>query len=313
MIGDAPGMLAVGARVLDRWTRRTPGYGFLLGCHAFALEELGHYDAAERFGRRAVEIEPQDAWGLHAVAHVHEMRGRTAEGIAWIEGARPVWTACNNFSFHMAWHLALFRLEAADHDEVLRLYDAEVRPAATDDFRDVANAVSLLWRLEQEGVAVGGRWDELKAVAARRRRDMTLTFAALHNLLALVAAGETESAFELLRAMEAAAANGAGDQAETMDAVGAELAAAILDLSLNRAPRGDVAALAGRLPRIGGSHAQRDVFVRVLAEFAARRGDRAALERILAARRRLKRDDRFAALAETWLAEAAGSGRRRRA
>jgi tetratricopeptide (TPR) repeat protein len=313
MIGDAPGMLAIGARILDRWSRRTPGYGFLLGCHAFALEELGHLDAAERFGRRAVEIEPQDAWGLHAVAHVHEMRGRTAEGIAWIEGARPVWTACNNFSFHMAWHLALFRLETGDHDEVLRLYDAEVRPAATDDFRDVANAVSLLWRLAQEGVAVGRRWDELKAIAARRRRDVTLTFAALHNLLALTATGETEAAFDLLRAMETATDRDSGDQAELMDAVGVEFAAAILDLSLNRAPRGDLAALAGRLQRIGGSHAQRDVFVRVLAEFAARRGDRAALDRILAARRRLKRDDRFVALAETWLAEAPGTRRRRRA
>jgi hypothetical protein len=238
------------------------------------------------------------------------MRGRTAEGIAWIEGARPVWTACNNFSFHMAWHLALFRLEAGDHDEVLRLYDAEVRPAATDDFRDVANAVSLLWRLEQEGVAVGGRWDELKAVAVRRRRDMTLTFATLHNLLALAATGETEGAFELLRAMEAAVDRGAGDQAEVMDAVGVELAAAILDLSLNRAPRGDLAALAGRLQRIGGSHAQRDVFVQALAGLAARRGDRAALDRILAVRRRLKRDDRFVALAETWLAEVPGTRRR---
>jgi tetratricopeptide (TPR) repeat protein len=313
MIGDAPGMLAVGARILDRWSRRTPGYGFLLGCHAFALEELGHLDAAERFGRRAVEIEPQDAWGLHAVSHVHEMRGHTAEGIAWIERSRPVWTACNNFSFHMAWHLALFRLETGDHDEVLRLYDAEVRPVATDDFRDFANAVSLLWRLEQEGVAVGGRWDELKAIAERRRRDVTLTFAALHNLLALVATGETEAAFDLVRAMEAAADRDSGDQAEAMDAVGVDLAAAILDLALNRAPRGDVAALAGQLHRIGGSHAQRDVFVQMLAGLAARRGDRGALDRILAVRRRLKRDDRFIALAQTWLAEAPGSGRRRRA
>jgi tetratricopeptide (TPR) repeat protein len=308
MIGDAHGMLAVGARVLDRWSRRTPGYGFLLGCHAFALEELGHLDAAERFGRRAVEIEPQDAWGLHAVSHVHEMRGRRAEGIAWIEGSRPVWSACNNFSFHMAWHLALFRLDGGDHDEVLRIYDEEVRPAATDDFRDVANAVSLLWRLEHEGVAVGRRWDELKAIAERRRHDVTLTFAALHNLLALVATGTTDAAYELHGAMEAAADRGSGDQAEAMGTVGVELAAAILDLSLNRAPRGDLAALAGRLQRIGGSHAQRDVFVQALAGLAARRGDRAALDRILAVRRRLKRDDRFVALAETWLAQAHGTG-----
>src|SRR5215207_6079809 len=51
----------------------------------------------------------------------------------------------------MAWHLALFHLETGDHDRVLAIYDTQVRPHPTDDFRDVANAVSLLWRFEQEG------------------------------------------------------------------------------------------------------------------------------------------------------------------
>ena len=206
MLGDAPGMLAASTRVLRRWPAGAPGYGFLLGCHALALEETGDLDAAERTGRLAVELEPDDAWGLHAVSHVHEMQGRTAEGIAWLEGSRPVWTGCNNFSFHMAWHLALFHLETGDHDQVLAIYDTQVRPHPTDDFRDVANAVSLLWRLEQEGVSVGARWGELGAIAMRRRRDTTLTFASLHNLLALIAMGEIDAAWELVDALATSAA-----------------------------------------------------------------------------------------------------------
>ena len=304
MLGDARGMLATTARALKALPERRPGHGFLLGCHAFALEELGEYGAAERAGRRAVEIEPDDAWALHAVSHVHEMQGRTAEGIAWLEDSRPVWTACNNFGFHMAWHLAICHLERADHERVLQLYDTEVRPAPSDDFRDVANAVSLLWRLEQEGVAVGARWDELKVIALRRRHETTLAFATLHHLLALVAVGELGAARELLGAMEANAETGRGDQAEVMDAVGVELASAILDLALHRAPRAELDRLATRLHRIGGSNAQRDVFVRTLAATAADRGDAAALKRILAVRRRLKRDDRFVGLVEGWLAQA---------
>ena len=115
MLGDASGMLASSARILDRWSPSGAGYGFLLGCHAFALEELGHFEAAERIGRRAVEIEPADAWGLHAVGHVYEMQGRTGQGIAWLEAARPAWSRCNNFTFHIAWHLALFQLERGEH------------------------------------------------------------------------------------------------------------------------------------------------------------------------------------------------------
>jgi tetratricopeptide (TPR) repeat protein len=296
MLGDAPGMLASSARILDRWSPLSPGYGFLLGCHAFALEELGHFESAERIGQRAVEIEPADAWGLHAVGHVHEMQGRTAEGIAWLEGARPAWSRCNNFSFHIAWHLALFRLECGEKDEILRLYDEEVRPNPTDDFRDMANAVSLLWRLEEHGVAVGGRWDELREIALRRRRDTTLAFASLHNLLALVAIGELEAAWDLVRALEDKAEGPDTDQALVMDSVAIDLARVILDLALHRAPSGDFARLVTRLPAIGGSNAQRDVFVRALARFAADRGDRNALEQILAARRRLKRDDRFVSM-----------------
>jgi tetratricopeptide (TPR) repeat protein len=296
MLGDASGMLASSARILDRWSPSGAGYGFLLGCQAFALEELGHFDAAERIGRRAVEIEPADAWGFHAVGHVHEMQGRTAEGIGWLEAARPAWSRCNNFSFHIAWHLALFRLERGEHEEVLRLYDEEVRPSPTDDFRDVANAVSLLWRLEEHGVAVGERWDELREIALRRRRDTTLAFAALHNLLALVATGEIYAAWDLVRAMEDHADGRETDQAVVMDRVAIELAHIILDLALHRASSGSVASLVTQLPVIGGSNAQRDVFVRALAGFAADRSDRKAVDQILAVRRRLKRDDRFVSM-----------------
>jgi len=138
----------------------------------------------------------------------------------------------------------------------------------------------------------------------RRRRDTTLTFASLHNLLALIATGEIDAAWELVDALATSAAQAEGDQGQVMEAVGIELATTLLDLGLNRAPRSDFASLASRLPRLGGSHAQRDVFVRTLAEFAANRGDSDALRTILGLRRRLKRDDRVVTLLEDRLAGA---------
>ena len=212
MLGDTAGMLGTSNAILPAWSASQAGYGFVLGCHAFALEENGELAAAETVGRAALHHQPDDAWALHAVAHVHEVTGHIQRGIAWLEAARPVWTRCNNFSFHMAWHLALFHLEQGCHDLVLDLYDAEVRPQPTDDFRDVANAVSLLWRLEQEGVHVGDRWEELRTIARRRRRDTTLMFAALHYLMALVAAGDTTAAGELVEEIGTRARSGAGSR-----------------------------------------------------------------------------------------------------
>src|SRR6185437_12820818 len=50
--GDSTGMRDQVARVLHAWDESQPGFGFVLGCHAFGLEESGDYAGAERAGRR---------------------------------------------------------------------------------------------------------------------------------------------------------------------------------------------------------------------------------------------------------------------
>jgi hypothetical protein len=302
MRGDLAGMARLTAATIARVPGTMPGYGFVLGCHAFALEESGDYAGAERVGREAVEREPTDAWGLHAVAHVYEMTGRTAAGIAWLEETRSSWSGCNNFAFHVAWHLALFHLEAGETERVLALYDAEIRPRPTDDFRDVANAVSLLWRLGQHGVEVGRRWDELAEIARRRCRETTLVFASLHNLMALVASGDAAAARELAAAIACHGIVGDDDQAAVAAAVGADLARLIVEGAADAALP---AQLARRLPAIGGSHAQRDVFVRTLAAAAAEAGHGATADAVLTLRGALRRRDRFDAAVRSSIARAA--------
>ena len=52
--GESKRMHDVLARALPAWDARVAGYGFVLGCHAFGLEETGDYAAAERAGREAI-------------------------------------------------------------------------------------------------------------------------------------------------------------------------------------------------------------------------------------------------------------------
>ncbi len=303
MCGDRREMIAVTSAVLPAWDEAAPGCGFVFGLHAFGLEECARYRQAETFGRRSVALEPADSWGIHAVGHVLEMQGRTREGIAWFESSRPVWPACNNFAYHLAWHLALFRLETAEHDEVLALYDRDVRPSETDDFRDMANAVSLLWRLELEGVDVGQRWQGLHEVALKRRGDVSYVFASLHYLLALIAAGDDAAACELVESLAGASAAD-GEQGRIARGLGYEIATLLLRWCLPRsvasvpgeswsARRSRLAALVQELPAIGGSHAQRDVFMRTLVDIAARQQDRAALTIVSRARHAFRNVDRF--------------------
>ncbi len=295
MTGDALGMMNSVDRTLAVLPESHPGYGFALGCRAFAMEELGAYDAAEKIGRRAVDIEPEDSWAIHAVGHVHEMTGRAADGLAWIESRRATWKNCNNFALHMSWHSALFHLELGRLSQALDIFDNEVWPRASDDFRDMSNAVALLVRVEQFGVDVCARWRGPAAIAAARAGDTTLTFAALHNLAALAASGNLREARELATAIEAPGSKD-DDQEEVRACAGRPLARAILGLAERNGGAVDFAAILRELPRIGGSNAQRDVFVRLLARLASERRDITALEAILSTRRILKRDDSFVAL-----------------
>ena len=272
MLGDARGMRESIERVVARAGLDHPHLGYLLGCLSFALEETGAYQEAERLGHRALERAPRDAWGVHAISHVYEMTGRAAPGADFLASHAASFEHCNNFGYHVFWHLALFRLELGDLAGALGLYDERIRAEKTDDFRDVANAVSLLTRLEIAGVDVCSRWDELGAIAERRIADRSLVFASLHYTLALIGAGRCDVARELTAGLSEG--ESLGDQASIASEIGAPVAAALT--AFGEARYGEAAkgllAVRPKLRRIGGSNAQRDLFDQVLIEACIREG-----------------------------------------
>ena len=73
VLGDSLGMRASLERVAEAYTPDHMAHGYFQGCMAFALEETGEYASARTTGLRGLEAAPDDAWGLHAVAHVHDM------------------------------------------------------------------------------------------------------------------------------------------------------------------------------------------------------------------------------------------------
>ncbi|RMH51235.1 MAG: tetratricopeptide repeat protein [Alphaproteobacteria bacterium] len=286
MAGDRAGMRASLESIAPQWQDH-PLRGYLMGCMAFALEEAGDWRRAEALGREGLALAPDDAWGLHAVAHVMDMTGRPGDGIAWL-GAQPErWAHCNNFGYHVWWHLALFHLDSGARDAALALYDRRVRPEPTDDFRDIANAASLLMRFEIEGVPTGRRWEELADLAARRIDDGMLVFADLHYLLALLRAGRAAEADALVaRIARDAASPGGHEQHEVAALAGLPLARGLKlfrDGAFGAALRQLRAGLA-RQQALGGSHAQRDLFWRLTVEAALRAGDVTAAAALLAER-----------------------------
>ncbi|MCC2097590.1 MAG: tetratricopeptide repeat protein [Hyphomicrobiales bacterium] len=293
MCGDATGMLSF-THAIEKLARSDlSGFGFILGCHAFSLEENGMLDEAEKTAQLALHREPEDIWAMHALAHVYDVSGRTGEGLLWVESGRQHWSGCNNFASHMCWHLALFCLDRGKADKALAIYDNDLSASLTDDYRDFANAVSLLRRLEQMGVDVGQRMEALYDQARLRASDTTCVFAALHNLLPLLAQPDGTSADELVSSLEALAAGGAGDQALVARDIGAPLAR-MLVAARQKTHREGLVELAEKLPGLGGSCVQRDLFLRSLILLADDVCDHKTTNALLAMRSRMRQADAFA-------------------
>ncbi|MBK8838755.1 MAG: tetratricopeptide repeat protein [Hyphomonadaceae bacterium] len=262
------------------------GHHALLGMAAFGLEECGDYAAAEAFGLEAVELELEDAWATHAVAHVYEMRGEVAIGRDWLEDTAGGWSEDCGFAYHNWWHLALLHLDAQNPQAALKLYDERVRP------RDSANVVlemldasALLWRLHLDGVDTGDRFTRLARVWEEKIEDGILAFNDLHAIMAFLGAGRRDLAERTLQSMRRAA-NGAGDNAMMTHDVGLALADGFLAFDAKRHAEAvdRLAPVRAIAQRFGGSHAQRDVISLTLLHAAINGGMRSTAEALAAER-----------------------------
>ena len=284
LVGDSRMLRDRIARALPAWSEGMPDYHAVLGLLAFGLEESGQYARAEAAGRKAVALEPTNGWAQHAVAHVLEMQGRPAAGVAWMRADTEAWSRNSFFQVHNWWHLALFHLALGETGEVLSLYDGPIYGAASDMAFDMVDAASLLWRLRLKGVDVGDRWDvvadrfEAKAYGDYAFEDM-------HAMMAFVGAGRRDAARALIEAQKAAIA-GPGDNSMFTAEVGLPVVRGLWAFGEGR--YGEAVELLrevrNRSARFGGSHAQRDAIDLTLIAAARLAGQR-SLERALVTER----------------------------
>ncbi|PSB35244.1 tetratricopeptide repeat protein [Stenomitos frigidus] len=239
---------------------------YVHGMLAFALEQNHQLEAAESAGRRAVAMQRSDPWAHHAIAHVLETQGRAQDGIAWLESVADTWEECSTFRCHNWWHLALYYLALNDIDKVLELYDRKVWGQAIHDYSHCqVNAIALLLRLELQGVDVGDRWQAIGPSLPSQMHNHFLPLTDLHLIYGLVRSGQSNQAEQMLRSIERHAAN----RHYALQSVWAEVVLPIARGFVAHAEGKWLAAITqmrpvlSQLQRVGGSHAQRQVFQHV--------------------------------------------------
>ena len=274
-----------------------PAYGddwAFLGQYAFAHHETGRVEEARRLAQRSLTLRPTNAVAAHSVAHVYFETGDAASGGAFLDTWLTDFDARAPYRVHLSWHQALFELALGRYQRALELYDTEIRPAVVANRAPALNdSAAFLWRVYlYSGATPPFPPEEVISLAATAATRPGPAFRDAHAALAFAVAGEEAYMERMIDRLQGLA--DAGDVlvrdvtlplAQGMHAFahGAYSEAVRYLAPLFTEPRLD------QLARIGGSHAQREVFEDTMLEASLRAEQFDQAEAML--RARLRRRD----------------------
>ena len=243
-----------------------------LGQYAFAHHETNQPAKAMDLATRSLEGNPQNAVACHSVAHSYFEQGDAANGGRWLADWLDAFDRRASYNVHLSWHLALFELAQGRYQQALDLYETHIRPGVqARNLANLADSASLMWRLQiYSGETPGKPWDEVRDQAAPAADSPGAAFRDCHAALAFAGSGDTDASQRLVDRLAAQGEKG-DDLAREMMLPIARGAAAFA--------AGDYAEAANlmgptypMMARIGGSHAQREVFEDTLLESYVRAG-----------------------------------------
>ncbi|XP_055251386.1 tetratricopeptide repeat protein 38 isoform X3 [Moschus berezovskii] len=228
------------ARVYPFWTPDIHLSSYVKGIYSFGLMETNLYDRAEKLAKEALSVNPMDAWSVHTIAHIHEMKAEVQEGLEFMQHSEAHWKILPSLQ-------------------------------ASGAMLDVVDSCSMLYRLQMEGVSVGERWQDVLSVTQKHSRDHILLFNDAHFLMASLGAGDTQTTQELLTTLrDASESPGENCQHLLARDVGLPLCQALVEAQDGSPDRvlELLLPIRYRLVQIGGSNAQRDVFNQLLIHAA---------------------------------------------
>jgi hypothetical protein len=240
--------------------------------------EAGNLREGRGLSERALALRSANANAAHGLSHAMFEQGDMDAGRAFIAQWLPVHDRKSFLHGHLAWHGALSALDAGDLDGALAVYEQQIKPAGRPypPLNIFTDGASLLWRLSLAGQpGLEPHWRDMVAYGEKYFPQAGAHFADVHYALAAAMTGGDT--------LEARLA-----QLEARDASG-KLAPGRAAIDLCRGVRafadGDndhairlLEPAISELARIGGSHAQRELWedTLIVACLRAGHGDKAA-------------------------------------
>ena len=288
-----------------------PAYGddwWFLGSYAFTHHEVDRFEESRRLADRSLALKPSNAGAAHPMAHVFFETNDHRSGAAFLDSWLPTYDRAGPYMCHLSWHLALFELSSGHEQRVLELYERAISPAVAQQRTTLEDAASLLWRYQLYGCEPRRLpWGEVCEYAAKLTAQPGVAFLDVHAALAYTAMADQAAMTTLLDGLQAVAERG---NALTTEVV------LPLARGLQAFGQGDflraislIEPLSDQIVRVGGSHAQREVFEDTLLQAYFKTGRFEQAETLL--RRRLSQ--RSSARDAVWLEQAQTSSKPRAA
>lgn len=282
-LGDMPGLLRTALHARDANRDNAHFWGNL----AFGYEQCHLIDDAEKAAHKGIELNRNEPWSHHSLAHVYETRGEVERGIAFMESMSDCWEGLvSSMHTHNWWHLALYYLDEDRHQDALNVFDQHVWACDRTCSQDQINAVALLARLELRGVDVGDRWKSVARHLSERLSEHVIAFNDMHFIYAF---GRVEPVrgFEMIESMRLYAAETSPCLARIWKEVAIPAAQGMLAHAA-----GDFAStvkwlrpVINRMVEMGGSHAQRDLFEQIWIDALIKTGTYGDAQQLLEMRK----------------------------
>jgi tetratricopeptide (TPR) repeat protein len=272
----------------DLVDRLAPAWGndwWFLGYRGWAHVETGNAAFGAPLIEQSLNMFRDNGNAAHARAHAYYELGETAAGERFLGDWLPDYAEAGSLHPHLSWHLALFALRNGDAKKAAGLFDARFAPSLgrQPPFFTVVDAGSFNWRNILRGIARDEPdLAETAAYAGTHFASPGLPFANVHVAYALAANDDRDALAAHVEAVAGLARSG-GHPAAAVTSLICE--------GIQKFSAGDyqgAAELLWRawpdLPRIGGSHAQRDGILETLVVALLRGGQPDVAEKVLASR-----------------------------
>ena len=280
--------------------RLAPAYGedwWFQSALAVTYHEVDRFEESRRLSEASLRQYPRNASAAHNLAHIAFETLDIAAGSAFLDDWMAGYDRRAHFHCHLAWHQAMFALHEGRYAQALAIFERDIL-AASNPRSTMTDGTALLWRVRLDAASPAALpWRALADIAGRVSRPGYL-FGECHAALAYAACGDQAALEKLMDGLRALDAKGnpiAGRVVLPLVQGTAAFAAGDFAGALAHFEPGE-----GEMHRIGGSHAQWELFEETMVVCyleLARHDDALRLVRRRLARRASPRDQRWLARA----------------